>query len=168
MHLPGVGRVWRIEALCIASQRTKARGDWHMRDHHQRRPRLDRRKVRLQPGELLLIEFTSKDLVVFDANGIQHHKMPALIVKGVVQLAEVILVELFTVLRVAWLDRASLVDPGYVMIAYSVVNLACQLPFCLTIEREERVGFAQTLFADVEQMIATGDAEIGFGAVNLI
>jgi hypothetical protein len=137
-------------------------------DHHNRGRWSGRGQIGIQPRQLRTVKVRAENLVVLDSDGVENNEVPPLIIEGVVELSKIVLIELLPVLGIAGLDRASLIDPDDVVISDGVVDLACQLRLGLAIPLEEHVRPAEVLFADIEYLVAAGDAELGAGFVNLV
>ena len=138
-----------------------------MHRNDDRRAGRQRGKIGGEPLELRCIDAALVGVVVGDADRVEHDEVVALVVEGVISLAEAIFEELLAVERVGGRDAAGGIDAENVVVADRVIDLEAEVLLGLAVEIEE---LESALFGDAESvkdMVAAVDGEVCLDGAGL-
>jgi len=125
------------------------------------------REVGGEPLELCGVDAAFVGAVGGDADGVEDDEVVALVVEGVVELAEALLEEGFAVEGVGGVGATGGVDAKDIVVADGVVDLEAEVLLGLAIEIEELQGALLRDAEGVEDVVAAVDGEVGLDGAGL-
>jgi len=123
-------------------------------------------QIGLQPVDLLLVNFTHVMTIFTPEDGIQHNKMPALVIKRIKALTNPLFKHLFPKLGMLFNTCFITMPTIRLMIPHRVVYRHFQSARYLLVKLVDRIGPAVALVQNIHHKIAPGEHKIGIQHID--